>query len=256
MQQVDWATDKDLLTSDLKGMQLVTLYLLSTGRNAWHGTWSERYRRDTALFSNFESAKATAEKARNRGTTFEIEQYPGVALFSLYGVICFVEFHSKQPFTSLRIADIGEHLKLGIPLNLAIAPFLKASSEYWETPFPSESSFVNAKSDLAESLEPLPEQTYLKKWGSQAIGSNYYLIWHEKNKPVSTPIMKVLDEFNDQNLEFEIETCEAELGIAREVAIEMRRKQEIAQIKFNEASAYLSSLLAENESTKNTERDK
>ena len=58
MQPVNLSTDRAFLDSKLKDVKLVTLYLLSTGRNAWHSTWSEKYRPDSALFSSFDAAKA------------------------------------------------------------------------------------------------------------------------------------------------------------------------------------------------------
>jgi hypothetical protein len=250
MERIDWINDHEFLDSKLLNLQGVTLYLLSTGRNAWHSTWSERYRRDAALFSTFNSAKAAAEKSRNRGTTFEIEQYPGLAFFSAAGVVALVEFHSKQSFSKLKLEEIGDRLKIGAPIRDAIAPFTEATSEFWNAPFPSESSFVEVKSDLAEEFEPLSNPSYLKKWGSVASGSNYYLGWNEKSKPAETPITRILGEFTDQNLFVDSEESEKELESARQAAIEKRRSKEEARIKFNEASIYLSSILAEQNSLK------
>ena len=175
MDPVDWFSDQEFLNSELKDLQLITVYLLSTGRNAWHSTWSEKYRPDTALFASFDKAKAAAEKARNRGTTFEIEQYPGLAFFTTAGVIVLVEFHSKEPFARVKFEEIEEKIKIGIVISAAIEPFVKATDGFWNRPFPAESSFVSARSNLVESFEPLPPNNYLKKWGSRAMGSTYYL---------------------------------------------------------------------------------
>jgi len=255
MERIDLINDHEFLDSKLLNLQGVTLYLLSTGRNAWHSTWSERYRRDAALFSTFNSAKAAAEKSRNRGTTFEIEQFPGLAFFSVAGVVALVEFHSKQPFGKLKIEAIGDQLKIESTIRDAIAPFTEATSEFWIEPFPSESSFVGVKADLAEEFEPLPSPSYLKKWGSVASGSNYYLGWNEKNKPAVTPIMRILDVFTDQNHFIDIAESEKVLASARQEAIEKRRSKEDARIKFNEASIYLSSILAEIDSDIDQKRE-
>ena len=245
MERIDWINDHEFLDSKLLNLQGVTLYLLSTGRNAWHSTWSERYRRDAALFSTFNSAKAAAEKSRNRGTTFEIEQYPGLAFFSVAGVVALVEFHSKQSFSKLKLEEIGDRLKVGTPLRDVIAPFREATSAFWNSPFPSESSFVEVKSDLAEEFEPLSNPSYLKKWRSVASGSNYYLGWNEKSKPEENPITRILGEFTDQNLFIDFEESEKELARARQEATEKRQSKEEARIKLDEASIYLSSILAE-----------
>jgi hypothetical protein len=248
MQRIDWINDHELLDSKLNYVQGVTLYLLSTGRNAWHSTWSERYRSDAALFATFDLAKASAEKSRNRGTKFEIEQFPGLAFYSLAGVVALVEFHSKQSFSKLRLETLTNRLEVGTLLRDAIDPFKAASSEYWNTPFPSENSFLAVKSDLAEQLEPLPTPSYLKKWGSIASGSNYYLGWNEKSKIEETPIARILSEFSDQNFLVDFEKHEKELEEARQVAIEKRQSKEAARIRFDEASIYLSSILAEHNS--------
>ncbi len=245
MQPIDWTNDHELLDSKLNYLQGVTLYLLSTGRNAWHSTWSERYRSDAALFATFDLAKASAEKSRNRGTKFEIEQFPGLAFYSLSGVIALVEFHSKQSFSKLRLETLTNRLEVGTLLRDAIEPFKAASSEYWNTPFPSENSFLAVKSDLAEEFEPLPTPSYLKKWGSVALGSNYYLRWNEKSKQEESPIARILSEFSCQNSLIDSEKYEKELELARQVAIEKRQRKEAARIKFNEASVYLSSILAQ-----------
>jgi hypothetical protein len=250
MEPIDWGKDDELLNSRLKKLKGVSLYLLSTGRNAWHSTWSERYRGEAALFSNFDSAKAEAERSRNRGTTFEIEQYPGLAFYSIKGVVALVEFHSKQSFDKLRIEDVGDTLHVDTPIRDAIAPFTAATSEFWNKPFPSENSFVVVKSDLAEDFEPLMVPSYLKKWGSVASGSNYYLGWNEKSKPEETPITRLLREFIDQNFLIDFEECEKELESAHEVAIKNRKSNEEARNKLNQASIYLSSILAEHNALK------
>lgn len=227
MKPVDWVTDEEFLDSELKNLRSVTLYLLSTGRNAWHGTWSEKYQKNAALFSSFNAARKAAEDSRNRGTTFKIQQYPSLAFFSLKGVVALVEFHSEQPFSKLRIEDIGDRLKIGIPIREAILPFVKAHWEFWNIPFPPKDSFVNVKSDLAEDFEYLPEEPYLKKWGSVASGSNYLLTWHQKNKPEETFITQILAEFADQNTVLKIAKCKKELENARQIAIEQLNMENV-----------------------------
>jgi hypothetical protein len=255
MQPIDWANDSEFLDSKLTSLKGVTLYLLSTGRNAWHSTWSERYRRDAALFSTFDSAKSSAEKARNRGTQFEIQQHPGLAFYSVKGVVALVEFHSKYSFGKLKIEEIGDRLKLGTLIRDAVSPFVAATDEFWTTPFPSESSFTDVKADLAEEFEPLPNPSYLKKWNSVSSGSNYYLGWHEKSKPEETPISRVLKEFKIQNRFTDVEKLESEMENARQVAIEKRKREQEERIQLKKASIQLSSLLAEFTS-QNNEKDK
>lgn len=254
MKPIDWEADEKFLVSELKGLKCVTLYLLSTGRNAWHSTWSAKYQRNAALFSSFDAAKAAAEELRNRGTTFKIVQYPGLAFYSMEGVVAVVEFHSGQPFDKLRIDTIDQRLNIGTLIKDAITPFIKADKEFWNPPFPSGDSFVNVKTDLSEDFEPLIETRQLKKWGSVASGSNYYLGWHEENKLYETPISRIMLNYEGVNGFVDLEKCEQELESSREVAKAKRVSAEDAAIRFNEARANLISIFKERDSL-NREND-
>jgi len=233
MQPVNLSTDSVFLDSKLKDLKLVTLYLLSTGRNAWHSTWSEKYRPDSALFSSFDAAKAAAEDSRNRGTAFEIEQFQGIAFFSSEGVVALAEFQSKQPFKKLKIKKLEGFLRINTPIRDAIAPFIGATSEFWETPFPSESSFVGFRSNLLEEFEEIVEYPYLRKWGSVSSGSNYYLGWLEKGQPEVPPIMKVMKIFRVMNKSEEIAAQQSDLKILRESAVEKEKKR-LIQLRLEE----------------------
>jgi hypothetical protein len=231
--------NQDFLDSQLKDLQIVMVYLLSTGRNAWHSTWSEKYRRDNALFSSFEDAKKAAENLRNRGTKFEIEQYPGIALFSPKGIVVFLEFHSKLSFSQLQIDELEKSIKLDSPISVAMSPFIKPSITYWTPPFPSQSSFVHKTWDLAESFEPFPQDFRLKRWGSQAIGSNYYLVWHETNFESTSPVWNVFRSFHTQeDLMFSfspdevLEQAKERALVDRQVERDMKAKQAAANRKM------------------------
>jgi len=249
MKPIDLIADQKFLDSEFKGLQSVTLYLLSTGRNAWHTTWSAKYQKNAALFSNFEAAKNVAEESRIRGTTFKIAQYPGLAFLSTEGVVALVEFHSSQPFNKLRIEDLGERLAIGTPIRDVISPFTSANSEFWNSPFPSPDSFVDVKTDLAEEFQPLIESVSMKKWKSVASGSNYYLGWQEQDKPLETPISKIMMEFGATNALVDLDECEQELESARKIARVKRKKAEEDAIKFKEASINLSEILEQYRTT-------
>ena len=245
MKPIDWEADAKFLISELKSLKCVTLYLLSTGRNAWHSTWSAKYQRNAALFSSFDEAKAAAEKLRNRGTTFKIVQYPGLAFYSLEGIVALVEFHSSQPFNKLRVEDVDLRLNIGTPIKDAITPFIKADREFWNPPFPSGDSFVNVKTDLSEDFEPLIENKQLRKWGSVASGSNYYLGWHEEDKLYETPISRIMLNYAEVNVFVDLEKCEQELESCRHAAKTKRVSAQEAAIRFNEARANLMSIFEE-----------
>ncbi len=221
MRTLNLYLDNEFLRSEFKVFKPVTLYLLSTGRTAWRGAWSEQYRSDSALFSNLYEARRTAESRRRQGTKFEIEQVPGLAFYSLEGVVACVEFHSSPPYKNLKITEIGEHINLGTPLIKAIEPFSRASHEFWNYPFPSKSSFISIRADLNTNFEPLVEISP-KVWESMSWGINYGLGWRENNKRELTPIEKVLEQFKIQNDLIEIIRSESE--VEREIK---------ARIEFN-----------------------
>jgi len=215
---LNWYLDNDFLSSEFKVFKPVTLYFLSTGRTAWRGAWSEQYRSGSALFSNLDEAKRSAESRRSQGTKFEIEQVPGLAFYSLEGVVACVEFHSSPPYKNLKITEISESMKLGSPLIKAITPFSRASHEFWNYPFPSKSSFISVRADLTTTFESLVE-TSPRAWKSMSWGINYGLGWRETNKRELTPIEKVLEEFKKQNDLIEIRRSENE--VEREIKVKI-----------------------------------
>lgn len=218
MRVLNWYLDNDFLSSEFKVFKPVTLYFLSTGRTAWRGAWSEQYRSGSALFSNLDEAKRSAESRRSQGTKFEIEQVPGLAFYSLEGVVACVEFHSSPPYKNLKITEISESIKLGSPLIKAITPFSRASHEFWNYPFPSKSSFISVRADLTTTFESLVE-TSPRAWKSMSWGINYGLGWRETNKRELTPIEKVLEEFKIQNDLIEIRRSENE--VEREIKVKI-----------------------------------
>ena len=218
MRVLNWYLDSDFLSSEFKVFKPVTLYFLSTGRTAWRGAWSEQYRSGSALFSNLDEAKRSAESRRSQGTKFEIEQVPGLAFYSLEGVVACVEFHSSPPYKNLKITEISESIKLGSPLIKAITPFSRASHEFWNYPFPSKSSFISVRADLTTTFESLVE-TSPRAWKSMSWGINYGLGWRETNKRELTPIEKVLEEFKIQNDLIEIRRSENE--VEREIKVKI-----------------------------------
>ena len=218
MRVLNWYLDNDFLSSEFKVFKPVTLYFLSTGRTAWRGAWSEQYRSGSALFSNLDEAKRSAESRRSQGTKFEIEQVPGLAFYSLEGVVACVEFHSSPPYKNLKITEISESMKLGSPLIKAITPFSRASHEFWNYPFPSKSSFISVRADITTTFESLVE-TSPRAWKSMSWGINYGLGWRETNKRELTPIEKVLEEFKIQNDLIEIRRSENE--VEREIKVKI-----------------------------------
>jgi hypothetical protein len=115
----------------------------------------------------------------------------------------------------------------------------------WNPPFPSQDSFVNLKSDLAENFEPHVQSNYMKSWNSVSSGSNYYLGWHETTKPTTTPIEKIMKEYEKANVFIDLEKLEKELQDAIKLAIEKRTQADVMAKQFSEARASLEAFFEE-----------
>lgn len=211
---------EDLLKSEFKSLSIVKVYLLISGRNSWHGTWSTQYRRNRAIFGQFREATSVAENLRIQGTQFTIKEIPALAFASLSGVIVVTEFHSNPSFKNLKMTEISENLVLNQKLVLVTSPFRTARNEYWNTPFPSPDSFIVGVSQLSDTLEEYPERNYLKVWKSSSIGPNYYLDWQEVGKQEKLPIEEILAIYKLKNKIENIINCEFELELKRKELVE------------------------------------
>lgn len=164
------------------------IYFVSTGRNAWHGTWSQRYSAD-CMYTLLGFAKAYAERKRAPGTVFEIEQLPCLVVRSSVETLLITEINSKNPLSAYSInpdweslphvlskRDIG--VKYGVPLRVAATTFNTYSS-FWKTrPKLNDSVVMLSARDPELSIEKFKRRG-LTAIRSKAVGVNYFLDWHE-----------------------------------------------------------------------------
>lgn len=242
MKNIEWSTDQIILDSKLLDMKPVSLYLLTTGRNAWHNTWSKKYVRGLSVYSSLMAAKKAAEELRVSGTVFVIKQIPGIAMFTTSGVIAFVEFHTEPSFSNLKLIKIQDRIKIGLPLAVAMQPFVRPSEEFWNRPMPSDDSFISVKSDLSENFEAYSDKDLSKKWQSFTNGVDYYLGWTESDINKPSPIWNIYEKFLEINCEENFEEINKQLLVAREKAIEAREEKEQVEAKSAAAIASLMKL--------------
>jgi len=223
-------THQELLKSDLKDLRLVKVFLLITGRNAWHSTWSTRYSRQRAIFSSFEEAKNVAENIRIQGSQFTIREIPALAFYSLSGIIVICEFHSRPQYSNLKLDRIAEALRLNNKLVKAIQPFRATSDDFWTKPFPDSDSFIVSVVPLSQKLNLLPEQRDLKSWKSSSSGPRYYLHWNQVGARQIEPLERIIEIFKEVNeisslLESEFNL---ELAINKEYEINSKKNHQEA----------------------------
>lgn len=223
MRAIDFTEDSRLLNSQFRLLKPVIFYFLSTGRNAWHSTWSEKYSTQASIFGTFKSCKLAAEEIRVKGTSFEIKQIPGLAFYSKLGIVCIAEFHSEPSFKNLNFPLIDVNLRIGSILNEVITPYIKPSAKYWSQPFPHSDSFIVAFSDLHEDLEIISQPFDYRTWKSNSLGSRYFLNWVESEKSKLSPLTRIIDLYNSLNSNFEIAASEAELEITKEKSLHQAR---------------------------------
>lgn len=212
MERSRWREDELFLTSMLLGVDTHIMYLLSTGRNAWHETWSARYEGPTSLHFTLNDAKKTAERDRVQGTVFNIEQVPVLAFRCRTGVAYCAEFHSQESFKMLDWDGEMEFLKIGAALPDVMNAFSKPDPSSWNFPWPVQDSFVTRVFDLVGNVdpsngktspieaEPLVANSKLNRWKSFPKGTGYRMGWDISDSDRNiTSTEKVVERFNALN---------------------------------------------------------
>lgn len=66
-----------VLKEEVTEIKLIKTYYVYEGRNAWYSTWIHQYYPD-CLHLNLKSAKISAERKRNYGSVFYIQEVPAI----------------------------------------------------------------------------------------------------------------------------------------------------------------------------------
>ena len=180
MEILDWAKGDDWTEAAFLEVVPFTVYLLSTGRNAWWTTWVERYTGSTALYASIEEAKAAAETQRVQGTVFLIEQVPSLAFISNQGMIIASEFGVSQPFSQLDLDKLANILIIGSSMGVLAIATSVTSKFYWRGEKRTGNTYVQAFAPTETVLENLPEEQKFQSWKSHAQGTGYFLSWSEE----------------------------------------------------------------------------
>lgn len=159
--------------------------VLSRGRNAWHSTWARHYQaapEGTAMFSTPDSAKAHAERRRERGSQFYVNEAPALLLRGVTSTVLLCDFHPADPFkgwSPRRDRESQSVLTPGVPLVDVLQSFEQWSG-HWSYPWRrSEHSLLRGRLFDHRNLQPLGGKP-LAAWRSQAQGSRFLLAWYPR----------------------------------------------------------------------------
>lgn len=157
-----------LARESLTALRGTRFYVVTRTRNAWHATTVKHYRGETSLNETFFAATVAAEGWRAQGSTFVIEQVPGILLVGETTRVAMVEFHSSSSFSGWALTN-APVLKRGVSLRHA-AEALGANSS-WETPRPDAASWVSGlprkRLSILDAADYRPE----------SLGSAHFMQW-------------------------------------------------------------------------------
>ncbi|MCX6596929.1 MAG: hypothetical protein NTV70_11245 [Acidobacteria bacterium] len=185
--------DGDEVISDI---ELVKIYFLTHGRNAWHSTWISRYWKG-CMHVTWEKARDHAEEVRKQGAVFYIKELPALAIA--------VDDMTSIVISQINALDVlsgyspvladdsgGADKSVLEPGTRMIDTYLSFSfgSLFWKTP-PLASSVIRLQYwRYGGELEPLTES--LNMWTSSSRGPAYYLDWHSTPGNISASTLRSL----------------------------------------------------------------
>lgn len=142
-------------------VRFVKLFFAAYGRNAWHSTWIKRYLSQGSVCASLEIAKDVAERGRNPGTVWGIDEIPGMLIQT-----------NRRSFAVTEINDNNQSLLLSDSIG---------KLTYWQDVLNLKSRF--APNSIACVMSPKPislpalhEETFLRHY-AVANGSKARLGW-------------------------------------------------------------------------------
>lgn len=183
VREVSDAHETDLLLSVEQGV----VVLLIRERNAWNSTWVKHYLKNATMYTNVDSAKAGAERQRQRGNVFSIREVPAILLRGERSSVALTDAHPDNPFgaytATSRVRDtrFGRYvtgLYPGVSVYDSVQSF-RHDSGFWTGPRPNVHSLRTGRLDAAAQLRRIPKTLYAATSFGQ--GSNYYLGWKQED---------------------------------------------------------------------------
>lgn len=191
---VDTKISAEIITS----VSVRKIYYLVTGRNAWHSTWVQHFYKK-CISTEFRELEIDAEKRREAGTVFYIEELPALCLDVSSGCFALTEINTHYPLKNYNPKKFlssrnqcnfmkendcpSEKIFVGNSLSSVVISL--GSSECWTYPSRGNSMFKLFLSGKDSSL--LDDQTYyysIKSSGSSG-GKKNSLSWVLKTGKVT-----------------------------------------------------------------------
>ena len=115
----------------------IVVYFISSGRNAWHSTWMQKYEKNT-LMSSYDASRTFIGSRMTQGTAFRMTITPAwhLRFSSKSFLVC--EINTSRPFSRLLEAAFTVP---GISEEQAVL-LLKPTSPLWQGPAPRHDSII------------------------------------------------------------------------------------------------------------------
>ncbi|MBD3926088.1 hypothetical protein IEZ26_15800 [Nocardioides cavernae] len=216
-------------TDLLLGVEPRVVVLLIRERNAWNSTWVKHYLKNATMYTDVDSAKAGAERQRQRGNVFSIREVPAILLRGERSAVALTDAHPDNPFGAFtatsRVQDtpFGRYVTgiyPGVSVYDAVQTF-GHDSGFWTGPRPNVHSLRTGKLDTAVQLRRIPKTLYAATSFGQ--GSNYYLGWKQQDsRHVSKAARQLAKQWQDM-------LASAELGASPSRDDLVRHRDDVLQ---------------------------
>lgn len=188
----------------VKHISSVSLFFLSTSRNAWNWTRANRYSRGCMHLSS-EDAFVSAEKKRVQGTVFIVEEIPAIAVSVNDGALLITMINHKKPFSGFATKSLGNWVQGRLGRCASKPDFLfhaalkfESDSMCWRAREDIDENnlhFLWAGSEASKELKPLPQRK-LSAWQSSSHGPDLPLFWGDLTPEISPfPTHRVVKNF-------------------------------------------------------------
>jgi len=216
--RVDKNTNATLDGNVATDILAVKAFFLTTQRNAWHSTTSNRYNSTTSTFLSKEEAEAAAENLRKMGSKFTIDEVPAIVITFLNGYILLAHINTNTPFEKYSLTSLPcnsrivkrkqygclrSYLHTGINVIEILQSFCW-NSNFWIKNQDNKNSILSFLSlESSKKFCLLEKKESLKKYKSYSNGAKYYLGWTEEKDVIedvkSNFVYKLIEQSKKSN---------------------------------------------------------
>jgi len=182
----------------VKTMSVKKIFHLMTGRNAWHSTWVRQFHKKS-MATESGDLENDAEKKREAGTTFQIDEIPSLCLEFNSGCLLITEINTLYPLKEFNPKKLlmcmnqynsneSSHKSIFDGENMLAILQRINQNEFWDSPRKESSLFQLFANNLRPSDFEGATQNYQTKISGTSGGKKNSLAW-------SIKIGKKSDEF-------------------------------------------------------------